>query len=539
MARKENSILGVDLREQEIRVALVKFNGGRAVSAKTATAPMPTGAMGQGMVYETGTVAIALRRLLDTLDGAASARVVFGVPGEHTFIRTLFVPPCPPEELPSIVASEVEHQMIVRSEGATYDFLRLDSVETSDTPSTAVVVIGAEAEATESLIGVAERAGLNVHAFEPQSVAMLRTAAVNLPVDGNSFVLVVGLVYTDVAFFVSGKLAAVRRLDIGTNSLIQSVMPSSTYAESSVSHWEEATEMGEMVHLDQASIDRLSVEIVRTFDYLTREDPEGRAVDRIWLAVDEFRLSGLADRLAERIGIPVQLVVPPLEDQVEDPFKFLAPYGLAASTVGNPGVPLPRVDLFSARRSEVQMGESKRNMLGSALVAAASLLVATIGCVLYNGQINRLDKELKSIATQSTALRTEAATLAAERAKKALQYQVLCKEGVPLGSIMDYLVASVRPGVGLKSVAIGADLKVGIVGEALNEVDLLATTSDLQRSPVVTSLMVNRFSRPTDRRSNLLTFELSAQTVTADHVHFSDEKGAEAKTSSTPLTGVQ
>ena len=64
-----------------------------------------------GRVLQPASVAVAapIRLLLNSMGISTAARVVVGVLGDGTTVRTMSVPRVPDHELPTIIAGEVNH----------------------------------------------------------------------------------------------------------------------------------------------------------------------------------------------------------------------------------------------------------------------------------------------------------------------------------------------------------------------------------------------------------------------------------------------
>src|SRR5471030_1062565 len=126
MAGKEPTILGIGLHEQEIRIVQINVRSNRPSLGKIGRAPMPEGGVMNGRVLQPSSVAVAIRLLLNSMGIGTAARVVVGVLGDGTTVRTMSVPRVPYHELPTIIAGEVNHYGLVHTEGGTYSFIRLN-----------------------------------------------------------------------------------------------------------------------------------------------------------------------------------------------------------------------------------------------------------------------------------------------------------------------------------------------------------------------------------------------------------------------------
>jgi Tfp pilus assembly PilM family ATPase len=532
MARKDASIIGIDLHDEEIRVVQVAYKGGKPTVLKAFSAPMTSGSIARGMIYEPGgtvsrgtiyepaSVSLTLRRLLETSGIPASARAVIGVSSEGVSFRTIAVPPCSPSELPVLVAGEVEHLCLVPPGGA-YDFIPLFFQGDEDPASSnSVSVVAADGGLVGGLRDIAEQSGLQVEAFEPTSLAILRTAAQELPSNGTAFVLSIGTSVSDTAFFLDGQPLSIRRIDIGGTSLIQTFVPSPIPGETP----ETSESAAYYSHIDESSVMRLALEVQRTLEYVQRDDPERMAIDRVYLAVEDAGMEALVDHLAQRLGLPVSLVTPPANLQTDggDPLTFSVAYGLATYSYEGFAVATPRVDLYSAQRSKAKHGATLRNFWGAIAVSGVAVALGVIGCFLYGRQIARMEARSKDLIAQTKTLRDETQKLLSDRADDTARYRALRKEGIPVGTIMDYVVSSIDPTIGLKFVAVGEDNKVRIAGEAKDEAGLVRATQNLQRSAILTDLRVDQFMRDPKKTPMVLAFELSGMTVTADRLKQKD-----------------
>ncbi len=521
MSRRDSTTLGIDLNEREIRLVQAGVKGGRPFVAKAAATPLPYGAVAHGIVMEPATLIVALRRALAEFGVSGPTKAVIGVSGEQAGFRTVSVPPCPDAELPTLIAGEIALQGSTGM-GGPYDFFPLFPAGAPVGGLRPFAVVDVDAGVTQSLFEIAEEVGLGVQAFEPTPLALLRTAVAELPATANAFALVVGPSVTDAAYFIGGKLAAFRRLDVGANGLVQSFAPSSFYGETDSMYGspfeEPEAPLEGYSHIDQGTVDRLALEAQRTMEYVQRGDPEGSAIHEVILVADDPEVEPLAAMLERRFGLTVKLVRPPSETGAQGESRYGVAYGLALRAA-HAGVATPAADLFSAHRTEAKRVETKRNFYGSLLVAGLAAAVGVAGCFLYNRQIAAVKKRSGAVLAQIAAVKKTTDARLDARADEALLYKTLRAEGVPLGTMMDYVVGGIDPTVGLKFVSISDDLKVRIAGEARDETALVRTTQALQSSPVLKGVAVERFDRggPKDQ-APVLTFEVSATTVPADRL---------------------
>lgn len=532
MFHRDTCLLGIDISEHELRVVQVNVRGGKCSIARAGRTPMPEGAFVGRHVTHAGALSLALRNLLDEVGVDKSAQAVLNVSSDRLTLRNMALPAVPEEELATVVAGEVDHFGMVQSKGGAYGFVRLlpPTRDPADNP-TYVTVMAVEEGVVSPLREVAERANLHISALEPSALAMMRTVSLATPPTGTAFTLVIGGDNTDAVFFINGELAAYRRMEIGSITLIDAEKLANS--ASLVAVGGQAPEVGAYECLNEGAVDKLALEARRTIEYLQREFPNFAALDRIQIVTDIPEIEPLARILTERFGVTTSIVLPPVTES-DSPsavvemtgisgIRYATAYGLAMYNAPQAGSHVPKLDLFSTQRTAAVNEATKRNFAGSIVVSLFAIVAGIVGYWLYSQQISKIDGLVRTTSAQTATVNGLIDRTIEERANQAKQYRALRREGVPVGAMMDYIVGSLEPGVGLTSVSIAPDLRVTISGEALDEASVIRTTQNLQRSPVIKGLMINSFARVTSEAVNGIRFQLSGQTVTMDRVKLPTE----------------
>ena len=572
MARKDSSILGVDLHEQEIRIVEIGLRSNKPFLGKIGRAPMPEGAILNGHVQHVGPIAVALRLLLNSMGITGSANVVFNILGDSITLRTLSVPPVPDKELPSIIAGEVSHYQLIHTPAGAYSFLRLSpptrssSSETGDKRETfldpevaelnpaVVTVMAVEEDVLFALGDTAEQANLAVEAMEPAQYGMFRCLLTNAGPTPTLFGLMVNPANTDIVFVHKGQIVGYRRIDIGSRLL---TLQYGTTAESPAGAAPRPFAYDEIRgptvqhggDLNRLAVHSLSLEVQRTLNYYQREFPESTSEDNVYIAIDDSRLEGLAKDLTFELGLNVDLVQPSLTvvepGGAPDP-NALSPVYAAAFGLAMQGQILsrvPRLDLFSQQRAGVRKAETQRNFRGSILTSVLAISLGVSGFFLYHRQIIDLEKETTETNAKVAAIKDEMNTVVQKRLKKEKQYQELRNEGTPVGAVMDYISSNIKPGTGLQSVSIGNDLTVTINGEAVDEEHLISTNQFLQNSPLLVGMQILNFHQLQNQEGDGIGFQMVGKTISLGRIRLPGTKapvsalpgGATAPPSTGPL----
>lgn len=542
MARKDVSLLGIDLHEDEIRVVQVKSRANKTVITQIARAPMPAGGIVRGKVMQPSSVAIALRLLMNTMNVGSSPRAVFGVLGDTTTLRTLPVPPVPDNDLGMIVAGEVEHYGIVKTDGGTHDFLKLfpppkssDGDNSDSLKPVNVTIVALEEDVIANLREAASEANITIEAIEPTQYGMYRTQMIAATGTVSSFGLMVNPANTDIAISYKNNLVAYRRVDVGSRSMLANTQIRSEYGYVDPNQEmfvdEFASEESYEPDLNFQAVDNLSIEVQRTLDYYQREFPTVGIGDRIYLVLDDQRLAPLAEELSQRLGVSVETVQPAAAnaDNAETAAElngtsaatYSAAFGLA--TQGAILTKIPRIDLFTKERFAVKKAETKRNFKGSVITSLVSIALGYVGYTLYAKQISSLELYTKQKQDAANQIRQSTDKEKHKRATEAQQYKALQHEGEPITAVMDFIANNLGPSVGLAQVSIFQDMTVEITGEATNQGAVIDTLSELQKCPVLQGLHTVNFKSLSAEEGYGVSFQFKGSTVSIDKIAYADD----------------
>jgi len=565
MARKESSILGIDLHEQEIRVVQINSRSNKLTLGKIGRAPVPEGAVMNGRILHPGPVGVALRLLLNSMDIGTTVHAVIGVLGDGTTLRTMSVPPVPDSELPAIIAGEVNHYGLVHTAGGAYSFLRLnphtrttsferntqgssDNRETWLDPEAGeqnpavVTVVAVEEEVLYSLRETVEMANLSIEAIEPTQYAMFRTVMLAGGQNATLFAMMISPANTDVAFVHKGLIVGYRRIDIGSRLLTLEYStntdapgaPTPRAITDVYGNTQPPSLQGPTSNsLNRLAIESLSLEIQRTLNYYQREFPEASIEDHVYLAIDDVRIDDVSRELTLSLGVSVESIRPSLVAQDQQDTSgdsgnslsaiYAAAFGLALQGQQIMGR-VPRIDLFSKQRAGVQQAETRRNFRGSIITSLAAIVLGVVGFIFYSKEISGLEAETNATAARTMEITNKIGIAVQERHKQEEQYKALRSEGVPITEIMDYIANSIKPGTGLDSVAINPDLTVTMQGQSVDEAHMIDTNLILQKCPVLSDIRLVRFGQISPELGAGIGFEMVGKAVPSSRIRLPEEK---------------
>ncbi|MBI4823952.1 MAG: pilus assembly protein PilM [Nitrospirae bacterium] len=208
------AIFGVDLGGGSLKVAQLK---GRRVTLATYI-DIP-----HNIMSDEARLIGTLRDFLKGI-GVSGRPAIVQFPGNLAFVRAVSFPPMPHAELKEAVKWEVKRQLPYPTEEAVYDY-----VATAVTDGISVIFAGAQRKNIQSYLLPFKEAGLNVIAIDISPLCLIR--ALKPSSAGNTIMLDIGAVSTEINILKAGILRLTRTVDIGGNFIIQSLTTSAVGKE--------------------------------------------------------------------------------------------------------------------------------------------------------------------------------------------------------------------------------------------------------------------------------------------------------------------
>jgi type IV pilus assembly protein PilM len=171
--RSDQDLVGLDIQPGFVAAVQARVNGS-IVAERAASLALPADAMRDGEVVDDDALAEALRELFGKSRLGKSVRV--GVANQRTVLRTLELPPVTDrKELAAAVNFQAQDQVPMPLNNAVMDFHPLGVVDTPAGPRQRVVLVAAQRDMIERLVGAVRRAGLNVEGVDLSAFALIRS----------------------------------------------------------------------------------------------------------------------------------------------------------------------------------------------------------------------------------------------------------------------------------------------------------------------------------------------------------------------------
>jgi type IV pilus assembly protein PilM len=171
--RREADVVGLDIQPGFVVAVRSRVNGS-IVAEQAASLPLPADTVRDGEVADQETLGEALRELFGK--SGLSKRVRVGIANQRTVLRTLELPPITDhKELAAAVGFQAQEQIPMPLSNAVLDFHALGIIDTPAGPRQRVVLVAAQRDMVERLLGALRLGGLDAQGVDLSAFALIRS----------------------------------------------------------------------------------------------------------------------------------------------------------------------------------------------------------------------------------------------------------------------------------------------------------------------------------------------------------------------------
>jgi type IV pilus assembly protein PilM len=297
-------LIGLDIGSMSIRAVETRRAKAGPVITNFGQAPLPQGAVKNGVIADEAAVTLALKQLWGTAK-FKSRKVVLGVTSRQVVVREMTVSNLPERELKASLPIQVRHALPLAVESSLLDFYPLE--DPGDAKTVRGLLIAAPKDAVLSAVHATERAGLHVQRVDLASFALLRAAS---QLDGSVEAIVdIGARTTTVVVHSDGVPLIVRNIPRGGEEITEMMATrlgvpladaESLKCRVGLLNDEEV----ETAKVIQEAVQPLINEVRSSFDYLMASDQHVQ-VKRLALCGGGSLLPGLAGALKSQLTVEV------------------------------------------------------------------------------------------------------------------------------------------------------------------------------------------------------------------------------------------
>ncbi|MBI5708433.1 MAG: type IV pilus assembly protein PilM [Armatimonadetes bacterium] len=225
MAKKLNSVVGIDIGSRSIKVAELKSQGKEVVVTALGMADTPEGAVDHTGIYNGDAVAGALKQALQQA-GSSVAQAVVSIAGQASvLVRTLEVPRMSPAELKEHMQWEINRNIPFSESTVVSDFRPLTDEDPNSANMDVVMAISPQS-AIDGLMACVKKAGRQLAAIDVEPLGLARSIDASYGEDwkGQTVCLVdIGHKTTSINIYKDGKLLMPRQVPIGGEMFTKAV----------------------------------------------------------------------------------------------------------------------------------------------------------------------------------------------------------------------------------------------------------------------------------------------------------------------------
>jgi Tfp pilus assembly protein PilN len=218
MNLRSKTSLGIDICDDRINVALLRKHSGEIKLAKSASAPVPEGAITNGNITNPGALAGAIRQLL-AQSGTRRQPTVVSLVAKPVLTQTIDLPDNVPENIGLFINAEIKHSPVLAGREPYYDYCGLGS--TDPEKSGRVFVAATDNEKIFILLKTMSLAGIEPWSIELDITAATRALYTRRIAEKYDHNLLLGLIRSSVmtlCVFRKGQFDFIRNIDLGADA---------------------------------------------------------------------------------------------------------------------------------------------------------------------------------------------------------------------------------------------------------------------------------------------------------------------------------
>lgn len=472
MARR---LIGLDIGTNAVRVAEIEPGDPPRLTTFGQVA-LPPGAMRDGEVVDPAAVTDAIQRLWKELS-LKKGPVRIGVASPRVLVRTVDLPTMSDDELAGALQFQAADLIPIPLEDAVLDFQVLEALAAPEDagdgppaqPMSRVLLAAAHKDLVGNLVGSVRAAGLSVSGVDLIPLALVRSVGRRVSDNGAGVeaIVSIGGGVTVVVVHELGIPRFVRILGSGGRSITDAIARELdvTPDQAEAIKRQLATAPADLAERATRAIERPVSDLVEqirgSLDYY-RTQPDATRLLKITVTGGAALTTGLADRLVDTVGVPVDLARPREhiavgdigfpDDQLPalDPF-LPVPVGLALGGL----LTGKRIDLLGGGGREPA---DRSQLIKYGAIAAAALLVVLGGLYyLKNKQVDDEKQKAADAQAENSQLQSQISNLSdvqstqAEIETLAQQTQALLVTDVSWSSVLQRLSRTIPSTVWLSS----------------------------------------------------------------------------------------
>lgn len=306
--RKKRSV-GLDIGSGFIKVAVVDHTGNEPMVERLIVSPLSSDAIVEGEIMDPGLVAQTVDSLFDD-EGLSQRDVVVSVGGRDVIIKPIQMDRMKKSDAREVIRWEAEQHVPFDMDDVQLDFEITDPE--GEGLQMGVLLVAAKRELVENKVALLDEANLNPRIIDVDAFALHNALEVNYPeaMRGLSSLVSIGHETTNVNILEDGVPVLTRDLSFGTRRLsldLQRERGMLADEAEAVLRGDDSDERLRSFLYERAQ--EVGRGIERATAFLETQEV-GANLGRLFLCGGGVRVPGLADALAERLGVETKIANP-------------------------------------------------------------------------------------------------------------------------------------------------------------------------------------------------------------------------------------
>jgi type IV pilus assembly protein PilM len=315
---KKNNLFGLDIGSSSIKMAELKKTSKGYQLLNFGITNLPPEAIVEGAIIDSMAVVNAIRTLLE-IHKPRTRNVATAVSGHSVIIKKISLPAMSKDELGQSIQWEAEQYIPFNINEVNLDFQPLSGPQKQTPEGTQmdVLLVAAKRDLIEDYSSVLSTAGLRPVLIDVASFAMENMYETNYEVEEDEVVAAfnIGASVTNINIFKNGSSLFTRDIHFGGNQFneeIQKILQVS-YQEAEQLKLGGATKEGKATKEVKAIVERITeallTETQRSLEFFSATSGDEK-IHKIMLSGGCSSQPGLAEKMEDRLGLPVEVVNP-------------------------------------------------------------------------------------------------------------------------------------------------------------------------------------------------------------------------------------
>ncbi|MEZ4600215.1 MAG: type IV pilus assembly protein PilM [Syntrophotaleaceae bacterium] len=318
----KKNVVGIDVGSSSIKLVQLKEVKGRYRLLNLGVAQLPPEAIVDNTVMDSVAVVDRIRNLVEN-QKIKTKNVATSVSGHSVIIRKITMPVMTEEEVQNSIEWEAEQFIPFEISEVNLDF-QIIGPDPNDSAQMTVLLVAAKKDFVNEGLSIFNECGLNPVVLDIDCFALQNAFEANYGIEEEKIIALVdiGASEMNVNVLKGGSSVFTRDIQVGGNMFSEEIqkrlgLNSEEAEQVKLGADVEGVDRTAVTEVMSESAESLAQEIQRSLDYFSATSSDDK-VDRIYISGGVSRTPGMVDVLEQRIGVPVELLDPFREIEIDE-----------------------------------------------------------------------------------------------------------------------------------------------------------------------------------------------------------------------------